>query len=295
MKIAAINIAPSYTSLAAQGRNGGGTALFLHPTITLKESRSLPDGNLTWACAEYQGHTLHIAVVYGPHVPGLRAQLWKHLNHILPFCKWILMGDWNSMERTDQTSGHKNLMVGEEESNFRSLKLKFALSDAYDLAEERKGPYYTRHIAYGAKFRWATLDRIYLPSDAPWFEAVEVINHQAEFTLSDHMPVSISLALGSHLPRGVKFRTYFKCDAHLMAQVETNLKLRELWTRETNEVKDPVKAYCKGWAIMRKHMKDMQREQATQVSQIEELGKRLKACHESLPLNPSTKQKAEIF
>ncbi|KAL2642709.1 hypothetical protein R1flu_010296 [Riccia fluitans] len=146
-------------------------------------------------------------------------------------------------------------MIGEEQNTFRSLKLKFALLDAYDVAEERKGPHYTRHIAYGAKFRWATLDQIYLPTDAPWFEAVESVNHQAEYTLSDHMPVSVSLALGGRLPRGIKLRTNFKFDAHLMALPEINRKLRELWEQETKQEEDPVKAYCKEWAIMRDYMK----------------------------------------
>ncbi|KAL2610753.1 hypothetical protein R1flu_022445 [Riccia fluitans] len=69
----------------------------------------------------------------------------------------------------------------------------------------------------------AALDRIYIPSDAPWFEAIEKINHQAEYTLSDHMLVTITMALGGWLPKGVKFRTYFKFDAHLMAQPEIRL------------------------------------------------------------------------
>ncbi|KAL2624303.1 hypothetical protein R1flu_008548 [Riccia fluitans] len=213
----------------------------------------------------------------------------------LPYRKWILTGDWNSVKQADQTSGYKNLMVGEEESNFRSLKLKFMLSDAYDLAEERSGPHYTCHVAYGSEFRWATLDRIYLPLDVPWFEAIEAINHQAEFTLSDHMPVTITLALGGRLPRGVKLRTYFKFNAHLMAQPETNRQLRELWEFETKDVDDPIKAYCKGWAVMRNHMKVKQWEQSIQISQIDELGKKLKACHEALPLKPSDEQKAEVF
>ncbi|KAL2624297.1 hypothetical protein R1flu_008542 [Riccia fluitans] len=152
MKIAATNIAPSYALLATQGNCGGGTALLLHPTISVKESRRLSDGNLTWARIEFQGHSFHVAVVYGPHTSSHRAQLWKRLNQALPFQKWILIGDWNSIERPDQTSGHRNLMVGEEETNFRSLKLKFALSDAYDLAEERFGPTYTRFIAYSTEF-----------------------------------------------------------------------------------------------------------------------------------------------
>ncbi|KAL2610757.1 hypothetical protein R1flu_022449 [Riccia fluitans] len=296
MKIVAMNIAPSYFSIAAQGIGGGGTEpLLFHPSISVKEPGRLSDGNLTWTRVEFQGHLLHFAAVYGPHTPGLRTCFWKRLNLILPFRKWILLGDWNSVERADQTSGYKNLMVGEEENNFRSLKLKFALSDAFDLAEKRSGPHYVRHIAYASEFRWATLDRIYLPSDAPWFETIESINHQADYTLSDHMLVTVALALGGRLPRGIKFRTYFKFDAHLMAQPEVNQTLRALWETETKELDDPIKAYCKGWAAMRKHMKEKQREQAIQISLIDELGKKLKTCHETLPLNPSVEQMAEIF
>ncbi|KAL2610763.1 hypothetical protein R1flu_022455 [Riccia fluitans] len=280
---------------AASGRNGGGAALLLHHLITLKDSGRLPDGSLTWAQANYQGHSLHVAVMYGPHTPGYRTQFWKRLSLILPFHKWIFLGDWNSVERADQTFGHKNLMIGEEQQNFRSLKLKFALSDAYDVAKERKGPCYTRHIAYGVEFRWAALDRIYLPTDAPWFEAIESINHQAKYALSDHMPVSVSLALGGRLPRGIKLRTYFKFDAHLMALPEINRRLRDLWEQETKQVEDPVKAYCKGWAIMRDYMKVKQREQNTHISQIDELGTRLKACHENLSLHPSDELKTEIL
>ncbi|KAL2642708.1 hypothetical protein R1flu_010295 [Riccia fluitans] len=73
MKIAATNITPSYTVVASQGRNGGRTTLLLHPLIALKDSGRLTDGNLTWARADYQGHSLHVAVVYGPHTPGYRA------------------------------------------------------------------------------------------------------------------------------------------------------------------------------------------------------------------------------
>ncbi|KAL2623747.1 hypothetical protein R1flu_007992 [Riccia fluitans] len=287
MKIAAANIAPSYTLVATQGNCSGGTALLLHPTISVLDLGRLTNRNLIWARIEYQGHSLHVAVVYGPHTPGHRAQFWKHLNLLLPYRKWILVGDSNSVERPNQTSGHRNQMIGEEENNFHSLKLKYTLSDAYDLAEERFGPSYTRHIAYGNEFHWVTLDRIYLLSDAPWLEAMESLNHQAEYTLSDHMPVSIALAIGSRLPKGVKLRTYFKYDAYLMAQPEINLRLHELWEQETEGVEDPMKAYCKGWAIMRDLMKAKQQEQSIQISKIEELGKKLKECHEALPPDPS--------
>ncbi|KAL2610767.1 hypothetical protein R1flu_022459 [Riccia fluitans] len=46
---------------------------------------------------------------------------------------------------------------------------------------------------------------------------------------------------------------------------------------------------------MRSFMKTKQREQSTQISQIDELGKKLKLCHEALPPCPSDEQKAEIF
>ncbi|KAL2635946.1 hypothetical protein R1flu_007425 [Riccia fluitans] len=55
MTIAATNIAPSYTMVASQGRNGGGTVLLLHPPIALKDSGKLSDGNLTRAQVDYQG------------------------------------------------------------------------------------------------------------------------------------------------------------------------------------------------------------------------------------------------
>ncbi|KAL2624298.1 hypothetical protein R1flu_008543 [Riccia fluitans] len=109
------------------------------------------------------------------------------------------------------------------------------------------------------------------------------------------MPVTITLALGGRLPRGVKLRNYFKYDAHLMVQPEVNLKLRNLWDQETVGVEDSIKAYSKGWAIMRDHMKAKKREESIQISQIEELGKKLKACHEALPPYPYDEQKAEIF
>ncbi|KAL3680062.1 hypothetical protein R1sor_023018 [Riccia sorocarpa] len=294
-KLAAANIAPKYTMIAAQGKRGGGTAILLHPSITLKDSGRMADGNLTWARIEFQGHSIHIAAVYGPHSPGARAQFWKRLNQFLPYRQWILMGDWNSVERPDQTSGTRNVMSGDEETNFRSLKLKFSLSDAFDLAEQRKGPHYTRHIQYNSEFRWSTLDRIYLPSDAVWFEAVEGIDHQAEYTLSDHMPVTIDLALGGRLPRGLKFQTYFKFDAHLMAQLETQTRLKELWNQATSDEHDPIKAYHKGWGLIHDHMKAKQREQRAQISQIDELGKKLKALHEQLPQDPTKEQLAEIL
>ncbi|KAL3680059.1 hypothetical protein R1sor_023015 [Riccia sorocarpa] len=263
MKMAATNIAPSYTMVAAQGRGGGGTALLLHPSIQLKESGRMEDGNLTWARIEYQGHSFHIASVYGPHIPGARTQFWKRLNLFLPYRKWILIRDWNAVERADQTSGTRNIMIGDEEVNFRSLRLKFSLSDVYDIAEEKSGPHYTRYITYNSEFRWATLDRIYLPTDADWFEAVETIDHQAQYTLSDHMPVHDSLKV--------------------------------LWEESTNGVEDPIKAYHKGWAAMRDRMKTLQREQRNQISEIEDLGIKLKTLHENLPQEPSREQLAVIL
>ncbi|KAL2642716.1 hypothetical protein R1flu_010303 [Riccia fluitans] len=118
MRIAASNIAPSYTLIASQGRGGGGTALFLHPTITVMEHGFMSYGNLTWARMDFQGHSIHLAVVYDLHTPGRRAQFWNRLNQVLPFRKWIILGDWNSVERPDQMSGCRNLMTGVEEDNF---------------------------------------------------------------------------------------------------------------------------------------------------------------------------------
>ncbi|KAL3690988.1 hypothetical protein R1sor_004639 [Riccia sorocarpa] len=195
MKIAALNIAPTYTLIAAQGRGGGGTALLLHPSVQLKES----------------------------------------------------------------------------------------------------GPHYTRYINYNSEFRWSTIDRIYLPTDGDWFEAVEVIDHQAQYTISDHMLVTIDLVLGGRLPRGIKFKLYFKFDAHLMAQPEVHSSLKQVWEEATECTDDPIKAYHKRWAAMRERMKVLQREQRAQISKIKELGTKLKKLHEHLPPAPTLEQLAEIL
>ncbi|KAL2623730.1 hypothetical protein R1flu_007975 [Riccia fluitans] len=79
-----------------------------------------------------------------------------------------------------------------------------------------------------------------------------------------------------------------------MGQPEVNLKLHKLWEQETEGVEDSIKAYCKGCAIMRNHMKTKQREQSLQISQIDELGRKLKACHEALDLIPLKNKKLKF-
>ncbi|KAL3690936.1 hypothetical protein R1sor_004587 [Riccia sorocarpa] len=46
MRIVALNITPSYKLIAAQGRNGGGIALLIHPSVEVHEKGFLVNGSL---------------------------------------------------------------------------------------------------------------------------------------------------------------------------------------------------------------------------------------------------------
>ncbi|KAL3695532.1 hypothetical protein R1sor_009608 [Riccia sorocarpa] len=185
MKLMALNVAPAYQLLAAQGRNGGGTALLLHSSIQIQESGFLPDGHL-----------------------------------VLPYKKWTFLGDWNVVELPEQSSGTRNLLEGAEEVAFRAMKLRFCITDTRYLAEEKLGPKYTRYCFYrnGEEFRWSTIDRIYVPTDWEDLQMVETSDHKANYTLSDHFPVCVDLQLGGLLRKRQSVRTYFKFDWVLMAK-----------------------------------------------------------------------------
>lgn len=102
----------------ARGEGTGGTALLIHRSIKIWASGTSEDEYVTWAQVEKGGHEWHIALVYGPHSPGARAEHWTKLRNLFPHTNVILCGDWNLVENPLDSSGELQVLGGAEELTF---------------------------------------------------------------------------------------------------------------------------------------------------------------------------------
>lgn len=289
------NILPSHKILGKAGPGGGGSALLVHNSFTILENGAWPDGTLTWACLKKGGQVLHVASIYAPNTSHNRQIFWARLQAELPIREWILCGDWNSVEHSEDTSGTRNIITGSEEVTFRALKLKLNLSDAFDIVVSKQGPRYTRWRKYGNDVQWSRIDKVLLGLGGRWLTSIDQLEHHAGTTLSDHFPISLQLSLGLETsPIPMSNTAYFKFSSLQVNKPQNLEALRGIWNSTLCSSKDPRLIYVSGWKRCRQYMRVKQKEAKQQLTRISELEEAIKKAHESYSSLPSAAIREEI-
>ncbi|OAE19803.1 hypothetical protein AXG93_715s1010 [Marchantia polymorpha subsp. ruderalis] len=278
----------------ARGEGTGGTALLIHKSLRIKASGKTDDGFLVWAMVAKEDQEFYIASVYGPHTPGTRAGHWNAMRNSFPHTNLILCGDWNMVENLADSSGERQALCGSEYGAFMELRSKHNLVDCRDIAAENIGPRHTRWCSYGGTPRWARIDRIYISHAGRWLAAIKHVRHHAGNTLSDHLPISTELEVGTLAGQdgrlSVSGPTTFKWSPALISKEAVKVGICKIWKRLENKKDDPRRIYYKGTAQVRKLLRSKQREQRNRISDISRLHSEIVCLHDNCPGDLSPQQ-----
>lgn len=177
---------------------------------------------------------------------------------------------------------------------FCDLCTKHNLVDARDLVAENLGPPHTRWSSYAGDPRWARLDRIYLSHGGRWLAAAKHVTHHAGNTLSDHLPITLEMDIGTvQCTDGnisLRVPTTFKWSPVLLSKKGILQAIDKIWLKLKQKKDDPRRIYHKGMMQVQKFMRAKQREQRTRISDIQKLQEEIAALHHTAPGNLTTAQ-----
>lgn len=83
------------------------------------------------------------------------------MRQTLPTRKWLLCGDFNHTDKSDNSMGPSPLLHGMEVRKWNRLIDRFDLVDNRLIVVQQSGPTYTRQAQHGGRFDQARLDRSY--------------------------------------------------------------------------------------------------------------------------------------
>ncbi|KAL3675645.1 hypothetical protein R1sor_025593 [Riccia sorocarpa] len=263
-------ISPDYSVVGADSNGAsGGIAFLVHRTVMAGEGANV-SSKFIWRRFALNGVDFNLAGVHGPNDPHERTVFWEEVAHILPDLPFHLLGDFNNVESSSDSSSRMSRMTAKETSSFFRLCNTFNLFDARLLAREKIGPKWTRFERRNGEFSWSRLDRIYIPLDFFQAEYVSLVHHVA-FQLSDHIPVSCVFSPESALietPRSF----FFKADALVLRKPEIKLALRGVWERHlASSSSQGLELFAQAWTELRRETKRLQYAELQKLSDLDQL------------------------
>lgn len=96
---------PGYHSIVAYPSKGkGGVTLLIHPDFTIGNCSTIPDGSKAWAQLIGPLGNFHSTSIYGADSLTDCTEFWRTLQDTLPHGDWIIGGDFNFMESTEDST-----------------------------------------------------------------------------------------------------------------------------------------------------------------------------------------------
>ncbi|OAE30687.1 hypothetical protein AXG93_402s1000 [Marchantia polymorpha subsp. ruderalis] len=132
--------------------------------------------------------------------------------------------------------------------------------------------------AYEGDPRWARLDWIDFSHAGTWLAAVRYLHHHAGNTLSNHLPVSVLLEVGTVVCTDGRLSltgpTTFKWSPSLLGKSQEGV--RRIWEKQERRTDDPRKIYHKGTTQVRNFLR-------AKLSLIQELQQEIVDLHNNRP------------
>ncbi|KAL3698479.1 hypothetical protein R1sor_012555 [Riccia sorocarpa] len=182
-------IATSQTA-AEGGLDRGGTALLLHPSVTVAQEIG-GQGRIAWARVKWGDVEVGFASIYAPNKRRSRMVFWEHLKKLMRDGDWCLLGDFNQVDMPEDAFGRSPLIRGREERWWHQFLLEKGWVDSFISATHMVGGRFTRMAKKNDRFVGARLDRVYLSSDAHWIHHVREVSHHNSSRLSNHVPLTV--------------------------------------------------------------------------------------------------------
>lgn len=186
------------------GAGSGGICTWIAPHIKhlVQSSGHSRSGRAQWIrLSSIPGEDLSILNVYAPNSSRERKVLWDELAAVLPQdCRWVLLGDWNVVERaSDKSNANGSVLSGGEKISFRQLLASLEVFDTFSDTNIIRFSWDNRRK--DDRRSLARFDRFYTfeaPAGDPIKKEYCILS---ECSHSDHLPVRYSLELKTHEQR----------------------------------------------------------------------------------------------
>ncbi|CAM6129539.1 unnamed protein product [Calypogeia fissa] len=272
------------------GEDGRAEAALLAPFGTnVIASGAKGDGSFAWMTISTNQGPLSIGSVYAPTGNGGRAhrkELWEWMRIHLPQANWIFCGDFNMVEHPDDSVGPYALLHGNESRKWARFLDQGDLVDSYFCAGQRKGPRFTRQALRGERFDQARLDRVYCNNRASWCSHISLIEHDDRQSLSDHIPVVVTIVLKDDSNDTRKHFNYFKMDVALLHDPEV-MKAKEVWGSSHTPGRDPRVHWDLAWGRVKKVLMTEKKRVVNLRNKQSDLKTQLQATRRVVATNPS--------
>ncbi|KAL3691827.1 hypothetical protein R1sor_005478 [Riccia sorocarpa] len=247
----------------------GGAALIIHPSVTVTEVGVKGNGTLAWAQISVGEKDFRVASIYGPHPREEKLQFFNDLKALTERDRWMLVGDWNMVLSPQDSAGPTALLKGEALEVWQDLDQGIDLMDMYNVAEERRGPRFTRQVYRGGRLDQARLDRLYFSQNGEWVYKARRLSHDGQEALSDHIPIIAELEIvRTHQRRRKKRETYLKMDVDSLKNPERREVAKEAWLGGWALSEDPVLAWELAWGRLREVFKEFRQQDREKISNL---------------------------
>ncbi|KAL3681749.1 hypothetical protein R1sor_024705 [Riccia sorocarpa] len=221
--------------------------------------------------------------IYSPHEGREKQELYEWLKNFDLEGEWVILGDWNMVQRRKDTAGPTTLLQGFTQEKWRETEQKWQLQDMFLMSSEQKGPLFTRQVVRGDRLDQARLDRGYITRGGDWISAVKCVEHDEGEVLSDHIPVVIDIQLmrrGGRLNR--RKGTYLKMDVDTLKNECRKNRVKSAWQSGWTLSQDPIIAWELAWGKVREEYKEFRREDKTKLSRLREMQAELGRARENI-------------
>ncbi|KAL3698493.1 hypothetical protein R1sor_012569 [Riccia sorocarpa] len=233
----------------------GGTALVLHESIVVSDKGTGGNGRLAWVRAKVGEKEMGFMSIHAPSRRKVRIQFWQQVNDIIGAGDWIVLRDFNQVEMQEDARGKSTVVKGREERVWKHMSLEKGLVDSFYCAASIEGVRFTRMARRKSRYDWSRLDRVYCTRGADWIDHIKQVTHFASSSLSDHCPVGIDVQV---VPEedARKHESYFKMNHFDLGDTEVMWKVREVWSNETEVVRDNRRRWARGWNRVKQVLKE---------------------------------------
>ncbi|KAL3689313.1 hypothetical protein R1sor_015622 [Riccia sorocarpa] len=134
---------------------------------------------------------------------------------------------------------------------------------------KRSGPKFTRYEIRRGRLDQSRTDRVYLSSSGTWLSYVKKVEHVGRKTLSDRIPVVVTLQMTNDRERPLRQSTYFKIDYHILEAENVYREVERMWKDHPRTVLDPRVKWIMAWRRLKQLFKKIQKEKKELVRDLE--------------------------
>ncbi|KAL3698330.1 hypothetical protein R1sor_012406 [Riccia sorocarpa] len=211
------------------------------------------DGTVAWAVVRTESGPLGLASIHGPRNKSQRARLWQWMRTTFSAHPWILGGDWNSVETSEDSVGDSAVQSGAEIQQWQKLTAELDLADGWCAATKRVGPHFTRQKVVGGRLEQARLDRIHYTQMEDWVTKEIQVTHDDSCRMSDHYPVLLQVLKQNRRKR--HRTTYFKVNPGILNKDGVKQEIKRLWDQTAATVSDVRIRWELRWKVVRDYLK----------------------------------------